>query len=201
VCSLFPIKYENVPFFCFSCGRIGHTQRTCPDDFFACSGVCFGTDLRASPTRRSDIKEIKIPANSLGSKRALNFCGAQRSRALSGVSGPNVQAIQRSSRPADQRASRNHVAMADQKNKGEDDERVSPVMAPDVRSLLEQGVKRIAVQQVDSDLNLATGDSVMKGKALVRLDYDIPDASSVDGGMVPRMEEAERIDDPDVIMP
>jgi hypothetical protein len=26
-----PIRYENVPFFCFICGRIGHLDKECSD--------------------------------------------------------------------------------------------------------------------------------------------------------------------------
>lgn len=46
----FPVKYENVPLFCFSCGRIGHAERECREGLSA-NRPRFGKDLRASPLK------------------------------------------------------------------------------------------------------------------------------------------------------
>ncbi|TVU03343.1 hypothetical protein EJB05_51105, partial [Eragrostis curvula] len=79
----FKLKYENVPYFRFICGRIGHARRECPDEGRLPAGVLFGTELRASPLKRAQTREIKVPAASNIVKRGLNYSGAQRDRVLS----------------------------------------------------------------------------------------------------------------------
>jgi hypothetical protein len=72
-----PIRYENVPFFCFLCGRIGHSDKECPDDEVGEGELKFGVELKASPPKR--IREVRIQSM----PRAacfLNFEGAQRSK-------------------------------------------------------------------------------------------------------------------------
>jgi hypothetical protein len=51
------LKYENVPHFCFSCGRIGHAATNCEDNSET-HGMVYGEELRASPPRRT--KEITV---------------------------------------------------------------------------------------------------------------------------------------------
>jgi hypothetical protein len=46
------IKYENVPFFCFVCGRIDHSDKECPEGDVVLGEVRFGVELRASPPKR-----------------------------------------------------------------------------------------------------------------------------------------------------
>ena len=36
---VFMVKYENIPHFCFGCGRIGHAQEECPDEGHTEGGV------------------------------------------------------------------------------------------------------------------------------------------------------------------
>lgn len=43
---VFYVKYENIPHFCFVCGRIGHAERECPEELEAAGGIKFGTSLR-----------------------------------------------------------------------------------------------------------------------------------------------------------
>jgi hypothetical protein len=46
------LRYENVPHFCFSCGRIGHVVLSCEEEASAEQGVRFGEELRPSPPKR-----------------------------------------------------------------------------------------------------------------------------------------------------
>jgi hypothetical protein len=41
----FFVKYENVPYFCFGCGHIGHGERECPDEDLYEEGGNFGAFL------------------------------------------------------------------------------------------------------------------------------------------------------------
>ena len=42
---MFKVRYENVPNFCFGCGRIGHAQEDCPDENLTKGGVIFAKAL------------------------------------------------------------------------------------------------------------------------------------------------------------
>jgi hypothetical protein len=71
-----PIWYENVPFFCFFYGRIGHSDKECPDGEIGVGEVKFGVELRASLKR---IHEVRIPVRREAA-RFLNFEGSQRTK-------------------------------------------------------------------------------------------------------------------------
>jgi hypothetical protein len=47
------LKYENVPHFCFVCGRMGHAAANCEESVVEDQGIKFGEELRASPPRRA----------------------------------------------------------------------------------------------------------------------------------------------------
>jgi hypothetical protein len=71
------IHHENVPFFYFICGRIGHSDKECLEDEVGTSDVRFGVELRASPPKR--LREVKVQSRS-ATTRFLNFEGAHRSK-------------------------------------------------------------------------------------------------------------------------
>jgi hypothetical protein len=47
------LRYENVPYFCFSCRMMGHAAANCEMGDAENQGICFGEELRASPPRRA----------------------------------------------------------------------------------------------------------------------------------------------------
>jgi hypothetical protein len=46
------IRYENVPLFCLIYGRIGHSDKDCPDGEVGDGVFKFDVELRASPPKR-----------------------------------------------------------------------------------------------------------------------------------------------------
>jgi hypothetical protein len=71
------IRYENVPYFCFIYGRIGHSDTECPNGEVADGAFNFGVGMRASPPKW--LREIKMQTKSVAAC-FLNFEGAQRDR-------------------------------------------------------------------------------------------------------------------------
>jgi len=51
----FAVKYENIPDFCFGCGRIGHEQEECPEEECGGDGIHFGKALRCSPQKKNGV--------------------------------------------------------------------------------------------------------------------------------------------------
>jgi hypothetical protein len=85
----FIVRYENVPFFCFTCGRIGHAQRECPDGDDEEGTVHFGQVLRCSPQKKDVGRRMIIPTEP-NAKHGLNFSGEQRRRVLSEANSSNA---------------------------------------------------------------------------------------------------------------
>jgi hypothetical protein len=71
------IRYENVLFFCFICGRIGHSAQDCADGDVGAGVFNFGVELRASPPKR--FREVKVQVKPAAAC-FLNFEGAQRAK-------------------------------------------------------------------------------------------------------------------------
>jgi hypothetical protein len=69
-----PIRYENVPYFCFICGRMGHSDKECPNGELGEGTFNYGVELRASPPKH--LREIKVKATPTAA-RFLNFEGSQ----------------------------------------------------------------------------------------------------------------------------
>jgi hypothetical protein len=68
------LRYENVPHFYFSCGRLGHTAFNCNEGDAEDGSVKFGEELRASPPRR--VREITIRSTTPGVVKNLFSTGS-----------------------------------------------------------------------------------------------------------------------------
>jgi hypothetical protein len=53
------VKYENVPFFCFTCGRMGHATLNYDQGDMEEQMVRYGEELWASPPRRTKVILLK----------------------------------------------------------------------------------------------------------------------------------------------
>jgi hypothetical protein len=71
------VCYENVSFFCFICGRIGHSDKECPDGEVGNGAFNYGVDLRASPPNH--LREVRVQTRPVASQ-FLNFEGDQRAK-------------------------------------------------------------------------------------------------------------------------
>lgn len=84
----FAVKYEDVPHFCFWCGRIGHSIRECPEEDLEADGTRYGVELRTSPFKRTMSRQLAFQRSAPVAKRGLNFSGAQKAKVTSYTTSP-----------------------------------------------------------------------------------------------------------------
>jgi hypothetical protein len=143
----FEVKYENVPFFCFICGRMGHSERECPeqeDDFEDEEDMVdeprkrkFGDWLRKSPLKKGEERKLTIPAAPSRVNRALNFSGAQLSKVKGAVSASSKNGAKRKIRDGG-------LAQSQQSGKSGAG---SKKLQPEVSNALSNRMKRVSVQE------------------------------------------------------
>jgi hypothetical protein len=90
---LITLWYENVPHFCFACGRIGHATLNCDGEAKEEQGVSFDEELRASPPKR--VRDITLQPVSRSVARPLfqvpGMVGRQRSKPTMGQQRSNQE--------------------------------------------------------------------------------------------------------------
>jgi hypothetical protein len=141
----FVVKYENVPHFCFICGRIGHAGRECPDEDLEEEGKRFGIELRASPYKKGASRFLSFHTTAVPpAKGGLNFSGEQRDRVVSHSSSSSMNA-NRQQRSVVQQNDSLAVKRKQNAKVGERPKRYSGNVMPAVADTLAKGVQKMAV--------------------------------------------------------
>lgn len=89
---VFAVKYEDVPYFCFWCGRIGHSDRECPEEDLNAEEMRYGVELRTSPFKQVMGRQLAVFKAAPAVKRGLNFSGAQKEKVASFTGSSNHRA-------------------------------------------------------------------------------------------------------------
>jgi hypothetical protein len=155
----FEVRYENVPFFCFNCGRMGHSERECPDELDESDDdeeeygepkkKKFGDWLRKSPLKKGDERKTIIPAAPSRVNRALNFSGEQ----LSKVKGTTSA----SSENREKRKVQEGTSMPRQQPAYPP--KVTPKKLPkEVSNALSNDMQRVSVKEGRLDLNITSAN-------------------------------------------
>lgn len=171
----FPVKYENVPFFCFSCGRIGHAERECPEVGSSSAQVRFGKELRASPLKR---KLQSFASSSISTPKAakvLNFSGAQREKVLTASSSSKASVL------SNPKLNSGGATMFLVGEKADQEEKAASVEAEaslyplpkGITAALEEGVSQMKMQLDDGELNLAARGPCSRERVSMSSDYGL----------------------------
>jgi hypothetical protein len=160
----FAVKYENVPHFCFTCGRIGHAERECPEEFGKEESTRFGTELRVSPFKRRANGFLSFQATATPSaKRGLNFSGEQRDSVMSRSSSSPLNATRQSQpKQFDGQVPRGESAG------GTNSSMMNKATSPVAADLLAKGVKDMAVDR-SPPASAQTGKSRSAGLGVQRV--------------------------------
>ncbi|TVU28632.1 hypothetical protein EJB05_20156, partial [Eragrostis curvula] len=167
------VRYENVPHFCFICGRIGHAKGNCPDEDDD-SGVRYGEELRALPPKR--MREVPVKPVAPKVVRALNYVGDQKVRVENMATAPRQTSAQpRSSVSGGEVVpGASHVKPADAEMRDKD------VTVPaEVASELASGIERIFVQGQWVEIN--TRSRGIGSREFVSLENMTSDEATSDG--------------------
>jgi hypothetical protein len=141
----FVVKYENVPHFCFICGRIGHAGRECPDEDLEEEGERFGIELRASPFKKGASRFLSFHATGVPpAQRGLNFSGEQRDRVVSHSSSSSMNA-NRQQRGVVQQSDSSATKRKQNAEVGEMPKGYGGNVMPAVADTLAKGVQKMAV--------------------------------------------------------
>jgi hypothetical protein len=167
----FAVKYESVPYFCFTCGCIGHAERECPDEDLAEEGARFGKGPRASPA-----------------KRMLNFSGPQKERAAS-FSGSSTRHNDRGGGLSQKEKGGGDAGAATSKAE-------EPVAQMDPEGLV-QGVKRMGMNSSLAAANPSSGYAMGTNRSSQKVSgldsYNGSSESSMEMGLNDKLNIQERL--------